>query len=394
MLLAGWTMPALGDTLELDAGKGLSALEAELVAVDQPTANQTFALGAVRFLRGIERTLQERYRSNAAVGSQWTPVPVLRLPFEPNPDPEPFQPEMVRDIFDDLTSDMEIARNTLSKASLGIEDKVQVDLGQLWLDIDGDGVRGDDEALIFIVAASLADPRLVEVSPGEAEPMLVRFDAADVQWFAAYTHFLSAISEFVIAFDPTETIRHVLESRDRMDALRGSAEDGMFFSPDDAAFADAFATIYGAINREPDQQHLVRARDHFLGMVRANRAFWEAVSAETDDDAEWIPNGSQSAALGFQMPPDTGPVWLGVLQDAEAVLTGEKLVGHWRLGADAGINVAKLIENPPAVDIVTWFQGEALVPFMEKGEVASWQNTQRFMRMFQGGALLFMVLLN
>lgn len=396
-LLYCFAVPALADTYELDTAKGLAALESELANVASPSANQTFALGAVRFLRAIEGALQARYRTNAAVGSQWTPVPILRLPFDPNPDPEPFQPEMIRELFDDLGTGMSIARKTLEQAALGTEDGVNVDLTQLWFDVDGDGVQSDDEGLFFIVAATLADPTFFQVIPGDAtaaEPMVVRFDAADVEWFVAYTHFLSAVSELVIAFDPTETIQNVLASRDAMEALRGSAPDGMFFSPDDAAFADAFATIYGAINRAPDKDHLVRARDHFLSMVQANRAFWEAVGGETDNDSEWIPNDAQTAALGFDLPPDTGELWLGVLNDAQAVLNGELLFGHWRLGNGAGINVARLIENPPVVDIVTWLQGEALVPFMEKGEVASWENTRRFMAMFQGEALLFMVLLN
>lgn len=396
-LLCCFAVPAVADTYELNAAKGLAALESELATVASPSPNQTFALGAVRFLRAIERSLQARYRTNAAVGSQWISVPILRLPFDPNPDPEPFQPEMIREIFGDLGAQVAIARETLEQAALGTEDGVNVDLTQLWFDVDGDGLQSGDEGLLFIVAATLADPTFVQVTPGKttaAEPILVRFDAADVEWFVAYTHLLSAVSELVIAFDPTETIRDVLASREAMERLRGLAPDGGFFSQDDAAFVDAFATIYGAINRAPDKDHLVRARDHFLSMVQANRAFWEAVGSETDNDSEWIPNDAQTAALGFEMPPDTGALWLGVLNDAKAVLKGELLVGHWRLGNGAGINVARLIENPPAVDIVTWFQGEALVPFMEKGEVASWENTWRFMAMFQGEALLFMVLLN
>jgi hypothetical protein len=386
----------MAETYDLDAAKGLAALEAELAATTAPTPPETFALGAVRFLRAVEGSLQARYRSNAAVGAEWMPVPILRLPFDPNPDPEPFRPEMIRTLFEDLTAGMETARATLETADLGAGDGVRVDLTQLWFDVDGDGARGDDEGLLFIVAASLADPLFLRVEPGQlSEGLFVRFDAADVDWFVAYTHFLSAVSEVVLAFDPTDTIRRVNESRDAMAELRGfSMPQDALLGPDGGAYADAFATIYGALNRVPDQPHLAAVRDHLLGMIRANRAFWTSVNAETDDEGEWIPNGAQTAALGFAMPPDTGDVWLAVLDDAEAVLTGDLLFGHWRLGRGAGVNVAKLIDNPPAVDIVTWMQGEGLVPYMEKGRVASWQNTQRFMSMFQGDALLFMVLLN
>ena len=388
--------PATSEVLELDAGKSLSELETDLAARADPTGAERFALGAVEFLRGVERSLQTRYRSNAAVGTEWMEVPLLRLPFEPNPDPEPFQPEVIRSIFEDIARDMTTARATLETAELGPEDAVRVNLSELWFDIDGNGERSADEGLVHVGLSTLADPRVFEVTASDQLANLtVQFDAADVHWFIAYTHFLSAVSEFVVAFDPTEPVRRMIESRAAMAEIGGPPPPGMLLmSPDDAAFFDAFAAIYGALNKVPDQTHLAAASDHFLSMVAANRRFWETVRTETDDTDEWIPNATQTAALGFDMPPETGETWLQVLSDAEAVLKGELLVGHWRLGQGAGVNVAKMIEDPPAVDIVTWMQGQGLQPYMVKGPRVTGQSFGRFMAMFRGNGLLFMVLLN
>ena len=49
-------------------------------------------------------------------------------------------------------------------------------------------------------------------------------------------------------------------------------------------------------------RRVARARDHFLAMIGHNRRFWAEVAVEIDDDREWIPNGRQSAVLGFTLP--------------------------------------------------------------------------------------------
>ena len=152
--------------------------------------------------------------------------------------------------------------------------------------------------------------------------------------------------------------------------------------------------VYGALNEAPDGTRIAAARDHLLAMIERNRAFWALVDEETDNTFEWIPNASQEAALGFSLPDDTGAVWQDVLADAEDVLKGDLLVPHWRTDPGGGINVAALIADPPAFDIVTWVQGAGLVPYMEKGPLVTVDSYARFSRMFLGDAILYMVLLN
>ena len=80
--------------------------------------------------------------------------------------------------------------------------------------------------------------------------------------------------------------------------------------------------------------------------------------------------------------------------DAEDVLTGKKLIGHWRVEPGGGVNVARLFQDPPVVDLVTWIHGVGLLDYMEKGPLADERNVMRFQRMFGGDAALFMVWLN
>ena len=94
------------------------------------------------------------------------------------------------------------------------------------------------------------------------------------------------------------------------------------------------------------------------------------------------------------MPATDEGWWQAVLADAEAVLKGEALIPHWRFGAEAGINVKKMFDNPPAIDLVTWIQGEGLLPYAEKGPQMSAASWQDFESLVQGDSMLFAVFLN
>ena len=94
------------------------------------------------------------------------------------------------------------------------------------------------------------------------------------------------------------------------------------------------------------------------------------------------------------MPPGTGKRWQAVLTDAEKSLKGEVLIPHWRFGAEAGINLKKMFDDPPAVDLITWIQGEGFLPYAEKGPQVSMASWNDFASFVQGDAMLFAVFLN
>ncbi len=141
------------------------------------------------------------------------------------------------------------------------------------------------------------------------------------------------VANIVLAYDPTDALTRAAATSDGIAALSPPAESEFtMFAPG----LDAIWTILTALDQQPDAARLTAARDQFLSMVADNRSFWAAVAAETDNDAEWLPNDGQTSAFGLTLPPGTGATWLAVLTDGEALLKGEKLVPYWRTGDARG----------------------------------------------------------
>ncbi len=157
---------------------------------------------------------------------------------------------------------------------------------------------------------------------------------------------------------------------------------------------DRLAMIYFALQQQPDPAHTRATRDHMLAMIAANRVFWARVALETDNSGEWIPNDTQDQGLGLPVPKGTDARWLAVLDDAEALLQGTKLIPHWRLREGAGINLKSLLENPVPVDLAEWAHGIGLLPFAEEGTRISAENWWAFERLMRGDSMLFVVFLN
>jgi hypothetical protein len=196
----------------------------------------------------------------------------------------------------------------------------------------------------------------------------IRFDTADAAWLTAYTHLLSGISSAILAYDPATAIDRVLAARISLGIRPPSQSQEFNFDASFGSFMDAFAMVEGALNQPPNVERArAAAKLHFLSMVTENRRFWQLVALEKDNSNEWIPNDSQTSALGFTLPPGTGDTWLAVLSDGEALLTGRVLVPYWR-GADGqGINLGKLFDDPRPVSVTGWLQGWAAIPYLEPG---------------------------
>lgn len=364
---------------------GLSATAAALEALEAPAPADRFALGGVRFLGAIERALQARWR--VAMGADDVlELPVLRLPIPPNPAPEPFTVASVPDLFAGLIDDLATSRAALD-ALEGEDFALRVRLGDLWFDINGNGRRDRGEGVMEVAG-------LVLETGWPAEDVVVRFDTADAAWLTAYTHFLTGVAQIVLAFDPEPAIARVMAAQPQFRALQADAEATNAIEPMFGATIDRAAMVWFALQHQPDPGLTRAARQSLLAMVAENRRFWALVALEDDDDAEWIPNDRQTAALGFTLPPGTGARWLAVLADAEAMLEGRKLIPHWRYGGGAGINLRRLMDEPAPIDIVAWAHGEGLLPWAERGERVTPDAWFEFERMMRGDAVLFALLLN
>lgn len=196
------------------------------------------------------------------------------------------------------------------------------------------------------------------------------------------------------AYDPSGPIATVMEAR------AGLAEFGptppSFLSGIDQApdEIDLIAMILTTLNQPPDRARVAKAHGHFLQMIAQNRAFWARVEGETDNDRKWLPNDRQVAALGVPVPPETGKMWQAVLTDAEALLTGQKLIPYWRAGDLGGINLQRVFLDPRPLDLAGWLQGWTALPYMQTGPLVSAESWSAFENMLMGDAMLFAIWFN
>ena len=390
--LTVWATAGAAGPSEMIAELGLQATENQLTSQPAATGSDHMAIGAVRFLRGIEKTLQTRWQHNASIDD--FAMPILGLPFEPNPNPKPFEASLIAGLFEDLNRDMKASREALAQVGDDNDAALVLNLRDVWFDVNMNGTREDGEDLMVIGANTLLPRRGASDDTGMPVSLEIGFDRADVDWLIAYTELFSGLSEFVIAFDPTEPIETVIKAHEKMAAIMGDTPPGNAMDYQFGNWVDLFAMVYGSLNKQPDAPHRAAARDHGLALIDANRRFWSRVALETDNDREWIPNDNQTAALGFTLPPGTGQSWLAVLEDGEKVLNGELLVSFWRIAPAGGVNVKRLFEDPPAVDIVGWVQGWGLVDYMERGPTIDTSNLRRFEALVSGNTALMAFLLN
>lgn len=371
------------------AQDGLAATEANLAALRQGTPSDQFVLGGVRFLGAVEGALQTLYATQINRDmAEMSNLPFLRLPLPPNPDAVPFQPEVIANTFaaalDDLDGSLAALDTITDTDTFG----VTINTADLWFDINANNTRDAGEG-VMEVAASQLNIRLAEAFT----PPVVRFDTSDAAWLSAYAHLLSGMSETILALDPTYAIQRVTDSAAAMEAFNGGGR-GMIFMPDEDTWIDVIAMFIHAIEGQPDVERSRNAHAHFLGMIADNQEFWSRVATETDNKLEWIPNPNQTSVLPLAFPADIGSQWRMVLAEAEAVLNGDLLIPHWRVGEGVGINLASAMQNPPDIDIIAIIQGEGVLPYLEEGTRMSGRSLTQFQRMVGGNAGLYMIVLN
>lgn len=380
--------PALADdttTSRLIADQGLSAARTQLESAPE-SADRDMALAAVLFLSGIENAYQERWRIGAT--SPLFPAPVLGTELTPpNLSPDPMQSDFLNGIADDLIIAMRSSREALPEA----EGALILRLSDLWFDIDESGDRGPSEGLLELVMIPM--PEGVD---GE-----VRFDAADGEWLRAYTHLIEAICTLLLAFDPEPALAQNIELaqvlHQQLSIAPGDSPSDTETRPDSmelGPIADLVALAIHTLRNQPDKAKITNVQQHLVQMIEANRNFWAMAAEETDNAQEWIPNDNQQAALGFDIPKGAGQAWIAVLNDAELVLRGERLIPFWRFAPGYGIDLQKWIDDPRPVDLVSWIQGSAALPYTRAGKIVDQGSWNDFTEMFMGRAGLYMVLFN
>ncbi len=390
-LLLCLATPAQAETLSQELhSNGITATTQRLASATTP--EDLFALGALRFLGGIESALQARWQMG--VSDSMMMLPIMRLPIPENPNPAPFDPALVTTIFTDMSTRMDAAREPLLKIPAGADFGVEIAFADVWFDINANATLDTGEDAAAVLGPILLGWQWDQRDPATPLPV-VRFDAADAVWLLAYTHLLQGISDTVIAYDPTAATTRMVDTRKALGLMNHtSTEDEFDFNDSFGDFADIASVVTGALNQPPNKDRLTAAHTHFLAMVAENRRFWPLVNAETDNTMEWIPNEDQQSALGIPLPPGTGNTWLAVLDDAESLLKGDLLIPYWRSDANHGVNLGQMFTDPAPIDLIGWIQGYSAVPYIAQGRTVSGQSWTAFEQLMTGDALLFTVYLN
>jgi hypothetical protein len=348
-----------------------------------------FGLGALHFVRAVERLAQSLYKYGAVgpesrLGRQ---LPLLRLAVPKNPAPAKIRYSDARELLQQLQGDLAIAEATLA----GIKDqsvKVPLHFGLIRLDLNGDGTASDEETLWRIYSGLNRGLRLgAEIRPPDAEMFVIGFDYADVVWLRGYCHLLSALCDVGLAYDQQSLFdavgRHLFDDADAPALPEGLLRDRERRFDDD--IADAIAAIHLSHFPLKSPERMKSALGHLQKVIELSRENWKAIQAETDDDHEWVPSSRQTGVIPgvrVQQPMIAG--WHDFLNEAEAVLAGKKLVPHWRFNAEHGINLRRVFEEPREFDLVLWAHGAAAARYAERGPVTTGDTWRRLQQMFGG----------
>lgn len=292
--------PALADGfLSVDlAQDGIAATEAKLSAQRDLTPGDRFAIGGLRFLGAIEAALQQRWRYGLT--DRGGLLPFMHSSIPENPQPAAFDPGLIAATFRDTVSRMDAARAELADIPPDADFAVTVNFADVWFDINANKTRDPGEGLMEVFG-----PLLMTDWTSTTPAPVVRFDGADAAWLSGYARLISALSDIVLAYDPTEATTRILDARAKLNALGPVAPDFIMGTTDGDGpdSLDLLAITLQVLNQKPDTTLMAAARTHLLAMIDDNRQFWGRVNAETDNDHEWLPNDHQ---IGIGCRPAAG----------------------------------------------------------------------------------------
>ncbi len=383
----------------------LSANEALLLAHLQENPkdeNAIFALGTVQFLQAIENLGQAWYRYG--LNSDFARdlgIPFLRLSVVENPSPERVSYSDIKTIFKQMIDDLARAEKTLSKLN---QDDVAFlfHFSKIYFDANKNNLEDEQENLWSIyqnfnrIAATFGQEG-AEISPD----ITLRFDKGDAHWLRGYAHLLMAMLEVILAYDhellfestaqlffPKPVTPHsILENN-------GVVIEESFWSLDENIM-DAIAFVHLLLRMPLSKPKRMKAAlKHAEALNVQARQMWDYILAEEDNDLEWIPNPDQQSVIPVNVDEEMIGAWLDFIDEMDFVWAGEKLIPHWRLSEDQGINLRKVFLKPRTFDLVLWIQGSAATPYIEQGELVDESIFDQLVNVFGGNFVGFALWFN
>ncbi|MFI4852964.1 MAG: tetratricopeptide repeat protein [Gimesia chilikensis] len=365
----------------LTSGKleeGAQALQKQLKA-NPENDEARFGLGVVQFFLSFEHlgsSLNE-YGLRTETAFRGLPAPVREM-LAQNPNPKTVSYTDIRQMLQTWVEDLKAAEKTLS-AVKDPKVKLPLHVGLIKVDLLGNGTPVDARFLLSRTGR-----------PGQqeaAENFVIDFDRGDADWLAGYCNFLCAWGEVLLAIDGQKMFNctahlffekvetpypFLMEGPRNFDSLR------RFNRP---LISDilAFIHLWRFELKEPERMKAALA--HLEDMQRHAKSMWKFYLAETDNEREWIPNPQQTGVLEIKVTQEMVDTWLVVLDEAEEVLQGKKLIPFWRgKPGTQGVNLRRVFTEPREIDPFLWFQGTAAAPYLEKGEITDFANPELWTR--------------
>jgi len=349
----------------LDAYLTSGKLQEGITTFAKPTSDaDKFSLAVLQSLQGLQQFADGAGKLGIKQTLANSGLPFFRiLPSQTGGPVEQATPEKIRQLFQNLREALTKANATLAK--VGDSDfKVQVNLSQAHLE-NKDGLPG------MPLTESLG--RILGLQTDDGKDLVINFDSADAAWLKGYTHVLVGLLDVFMSYDwrPVwnQAAQVLFTSPNPLPPMAKYTipnQGGQF-----SEWADMIAAIHDMRLELTDSDGLKKAVTEFRSAIACSRLCWKRVLAETDDDHEWLPSPQQTGPRGSKVTQEQIDGWTTVLAEIDAILTGKKLLPHWRIINGMGINVAKLVQSPPKLDLILIIQGSALAPYIEGGDVSS-----------------------
>lgn len=362
------------------------------LSIQNYSDEEVFSLGVLQFFDGIENLAQSLYNYglNSKLGRQAN-LPFLRLPIPTNPDPEIATSTGLYEVLNQFHMDMQKANFSLNKIT-GRGFNVSLDLAKIRLDINNNMQYEESESFRQIY---LSYNRQANTQFKQGEAFIVNFDSGDASWLQGYTHLLMAITDTLLAHDGSKVFDYTAHlffpnvETQMGKRLRSHLASGMYMT-----WVDLFIGVHVMNMEVTEPERLKRAHHHFLKTIDSSRKMWSLIETEKDNLNEWIPNANQQSVNGVRISEEMITGWMDFLSEFEAILTGDKLIPHWRFKVDSGVNLKKVMFEPRPFDLFLWIQGSAAIPYLESGELSSSQNWRRITRVFRGNFIGFAIWVN
>jgi hypothetical protein len=269
--------------------------------------------------------------------------------------------------------------------------KLRLEIAAIRFDLDGDGAGDNFEAGEAVFGnvpdqapttaprperPPTAPPRGKQAGAPATEiaPREIAFDVADAIWMRGYANVFATPADFVLAHDFEQFFN---STAPLLFPGANVPASNLPYAPDDGAGGFRMGSIMAAIEAlhlvnwevvEPERR--ARVRQRLLSVAALSRQNMAAIERERDDDHEWLPNPRQTSPFeGLDVTADRLTAWRGVLDMAEAVLNGDKLVPHPRF--TQGVDVRAFLDEPTRFDLVLLATGAGVAPYLREGDVIS-----------------------